>query len=123
MRALELAKIEKLNGLHFYYWKCCIMLALTLKRIGNVLKEPSPMLPENPIEEPLKDHQKLAISFNDNDLIVKIIMTTYIEVDLVKSFKDDQIAKEVFKVVSTKYDTKTTTHIQVLVQQYNSYKM
>lgn len=55
-------------------------------------------------------------------LIVKTITITYIEDDLVIVFEDYKLANEVFDGVSAKYDTKTTTHIQVLVQPLHIYK-
>lgn len=50
-------------------------------------------------------------------------MIAYIEDELAKVFEDYKEAKDVFEVVCTKYGIRTTTHIMVLVQQYNSFKI
>ncbi|CAN6454213.1 unnamed protein product [Victoria cruziana] len=121
--ASELAKTEKLNGTNFHYWKRRILLALTLERIAYVLKDPYPVLPENPSNEQREDHKKLVTSFDDDDLIAKTIMIAYMEDNLAKVFEDHKTAKDVFEAVSSKYDSKTATHVQVLVQQCNSCKM
>lgn len=45
------------------------------------------------------------------------------EDDLANVFDYYQTTMKVFEAISTKYDMKTATYIQVLVQQYNSCKM
>lgn len=92
------------------------MLALTLEKITYGLKEPSLVLPKNPTDEQLEDYNKLMTSFNDNNLIVKIIMIAYMNVNLTKVFEDYQTVREVFGIVSVNYDTKNVTHIQISVQ-------
>lgn len=56
------------------------MLALTLVMIGQ-----------------LKVHKKLVVSFNDDNLIAKIIMISYMEDDLTIVFEDYKMTNNVFK--------------------------
>lgn len=60
-------------------------------------------------------YKKIVALFDDNDLIVKIILIAYMEDNLAKVFDDYQTTKEVFEVVYAIYDFKTVAHIQVLV--------
>lgn len=101
---------------NFHYWKHHIMFFLTLKIIAYDLKDPYPILLENLMTYQLEDLKKLISTFNDDDLIVKTNMIAYIENNLAKVFKNYKTGREVFEAVSSKYDTKTTTYIHVLVQ-------
>lgn len=63
------------------------------------------------MSEELKDHKKLISTFNNDDLITKTILITYIEDELIKVFEDHKTSRNVFEVVSLKYATMIATHI------------
>lgn len=50
-------------------------------------------------------------------------MLTYMEDDLVRLFENYKLTKEKFEVIKTRYNVNTTTHMQVLLQQYLMLKM
>lgn len=64
----------------------------------------------------MKDHKKLMVSFIDNDMIAKTIIIPYMEEDLAKVFKDYKMANNVFKNISTKYDSYSRKSISITVQ-------
>ncbi|KAF3786515.1 hypothetical protein EJ110_NYTH11733 [Nymphaea thermarum] len=117
--ASELAKTEKLNGTNFHAWKRRIMLTLTLERLIYVISQPFPTLGDKPTDEEKSAYD----SFTSDDLMAKTIMLTFMEDDQIRVFEDCPTAKEMFDVIASKYNTMTAMHIQLLQEQYNSYRM
>ncbi|KAF3782088.1 hypothetical protein EJ110_NYTH20377 [Nymphaea thermarum] len=117
--ASELTKTEKLNGTNFHAWKRRIMLALTLEKLIYVINQPFPTLGDKPTSEQKRAYESLS----SDDLMAKTIMLAFMEDDLIRVFEDCPTAKEMFDVIASKYNTMTAMHIQLLQEQYNSYKM
>ncbi|KAF3773404.1 hypothetical protein EJ110_NYTH55374, partial [Nymphaea thermarum] len=117
--ASELAKTEKLNGTNFHSWKRRIMLALTLEKLIYVINQPFPTLGDKPTNEEIKAYE----SFVSDDLMAKTTMLAFMEDDQIRVFEDCPTAKEMFDSITSKYNTMTTMHVQLLQEQYNSYRM
>ncbi|KAF3783885.1 hypothetical protein EJ110_NYTH31501 [Nymphaea thermarum] len=119
LAASELAKTKKLNGTNFHAWKCRIILALTLERLICVINNLFLTLRDKPIVEEMRADE----AFETDYLMAKTIMLVFMEDDLIKVFEDCSTAKEMFDTISSKYNTITMMHVQLLLEQYNSYKM
>ncbi|KAF3783699.1 hypothetical protein EJ110_NYTH31875 [Nymphaea thermarum] len=117
--ASELAKTEKLNGTNFHSWKRRIMLALILEKLIYVINQPFPTLGDKPTNEEIKAYE----SFVSDDLMAKTTMLAFMEDDQIRVFEDCPTAKEMFDSITSKYNTMTTMHVQLLQEQYNSYRM
>ncbi|XP_031493236.1 uncharacterized protein LOC116259513 [Nymphaea colorata] len=117
--ASELAKTEKLSGNNFHAWKRRIMLALTLERLIYVINKPFPTLGDKPTDEEKKEYE----AFENDDLMARTIMLTFMEDDLIRVFEDCPTAKDMLDSISSKFNTTTTMHVQLLLEQYTSYKM
>ncbi|KAF3774681.1 Retrovirus-related Pol polyprotein from transposon TNT 1-94 [Nymphaea thermarum] len=117
--ASELAKTEKLNETNFHAWKRRIVLALTLEKLIYVINQPFPTLGDKPTNEEIKAYE----SFTSDDLMAKTTMLAFMEDDQIRVFEDYPIAKEMFDTITSKYNFMTTMHVQLLQEQYNSYRM
>ncbi|XP_031487910.1 uncharacterized protein LOC116255930 [Nymphaea colorata] len=93
------------------------MLALTLERL--MINKSFSILGDKPTNEERRTYE----AFETDNLMAKTIMSAFMKDDLIKVFEDSSIAKEMFDFISSKYNTTTTMHIQLLLEQYNSYKM
>ncbi|KAF3785727.1 hypothetical protein EJ110_NYTH27185 [Nymphaea thermarum] len=94
-----------------------IMLALTLERLNYVINKSFPTLGDKPTNKERRAYE----AFKNDDLMIKTIMLTFMEDELIRVFEDCRMAN-VFDIISSKYST-TTMHVQLLLEQYNSYKM
>ncbi|KAF3787594.1 Transposon TX1 uncharacterized protein [Nymphaea thermarum] len=96
-----------------------IMLALTLEKLIYVINQPFPTLGDKPTSEQKRAYE----SFSSDDLMAKTIMLAFMKDDLIRVFEDCPTAKEMFDAIASKYNTMTAMHIQLLQEQYNSYRM
>ncbi|KAF3791357.1 hypothetical protein EJ110_NYTH14678 [Nymphaea thermarum] len=52
-----------------------------------------------------------------------ITVEAFMEDDIIRAIEDYPTAKEMFDAITLEYNTTTTMHVQLLLEQYNSYKM
>lgn len=55
--------------------------------------------------------------------MVKAIMLTYMEDDLIYFFEKYKTTNDTFDAIKTRYDVNTATHVKVLLQQYSILKV
>ncbi|XP_049931844.1 uncharacterized protein LOC126409757 [Nymphaea colorata] len=93
------------------------MLALTLEKLVYVINKPFSRFRRQTYEE-----KRAYEFFETNDLVAKTIILAFMN-DLIRGFTDYPMAKEMFDTISSKYNNTTTMLVQLLLKQYNSYKM
>ncbi|KAF3784691.1 hypothetical protein EJ110_NYTH29755 [Nymphaea thermarum] len=70
-----------------------------------------------------KEEKRAYESFTTDDMMVKAIMLAFREDDEMRVFEDCPTVKKMFDTITSKYNTMTAMHVQLLLEQYNSYKM
>ncbi|KAF3785935.1 hypothetical protein EJ110_NYTH19180 [Nymphaea thermarum] len=80
---------------------------------------PFPILGDKPTNEKRKAYE----SFTTDDLMAKTTMLDFMEDDQIRVFEDCPTAKEMFDTITSKYNTTTAMQVQLLLEQYNSYRM
>ncbi|KAF3787754.1 hypothetical protein EJ110_NYTH22418 [Nymphaea thermarum] len=96
------------------------LLTCENRRLPSLVQpEPFPTLGDKPTDEERKAYE----SFTSDDLMAKTTMLAFMEDDQIRVFEDCPTAKEMFDTITSKYNTVTTTHVQLLQEQYNSYRM
>lgn len=111
----EIAHIERLNGSNCDIWVEKITHALIVHRLDYVLEKAKPVI----IDRSSDVDKKLAEKWESDNKVARSTILMLMDDNLMKIFKEHQTAKLLLEAIKEKYDIKSHTHVQLMLQRYN----
>ncbi|KAK9989463.1 hypothetical protein SO802_029702 [Lithocarpus litseifolius] len=112
-------RIEILNGINFQSWKRRIKYLLTYERTLYTLSTTKPI----PINKKDNEEIKTKDNWEVDDSLTKTSMLHHMKDNIIPLFEDKETTKELMVALEAKYGPRSDTHVQLLLDKFNSTRM
>ena len=113
---IDSSKVESLNRINFRMWKQCISYVLAHKRTLYTLRSSRPEIVDENDGDAVKKREK----WMEDDLMARATLLHSIKDNIIPLFEGHETAKEIVEALEEKYGPRSNTHIQLLLDKYNS---
>jgi hypothetical protein len=116
---IDSSKVESLNGINFRMWKRHISYVLTHERTLYTLTTSRPEIIEENDGYAVKKREK----WMEDDLMARATLLHSMKDNIIPLFEGHETTKEIMDALEEKYGPRSDTHIQLLLDKYNSTRM